>query len=334
VAGENLAFRDIAVSHQIGVRRLSTGVVNDIIKLLNGTDADIVRQIEKLDPTSVASRFQRQRLDKLLKEIRGLNKDVYKQAQAQLKSNMAELAVYEAGFTARAAKSVLGADIFTLPTRQTLIAAVIDEPFQGRLLSEWVEGLEAGRFARLRDAIRIGVVEGEGINEIVKRVRGTPSLRFKDGVLDISRRSAEAMVRTAVNHTTTAARNVTMEENAAELDGWRFVATLETTTCAICANLDGNIYDIGAGPFPPRHINCRCTTAPVVKGGGGANRITFNKWLAEQSAEIQDEALGPTRGALYRQGKLPITKFSDDNRVFTLEELRARDPRAFKRAGL
>jgi SPP1 gp7 family putative phage head morphogenesis protein len=337
VAGENALLRDIGISHQIGLRRLSTGVTKQIVDLLNATDKDLVEQLKRYDPTSVQARYVRGRLDKLLKDVRALNKEVYKRANTTLRGSLMDIAEYEVGFQAKTLGKVAGVAVgaFNLPTYQQLVAAVTDEPFQGRLLSEWVSGLEEGRYARLRDAIRMGVVEGESIGDVVKRVQGTRELNYKDGVLAISRRSAEAMVRTAVSHTTTAAKQVMFEENKDLIDGWRFVATLESNTCEICAALDdGTVYAPGEGPYPPRHPNCRCTTVPVVKGGGAADRVTFNKWLKDQSPETQDEVLGPTRAELYREGGLSLNRFADDSRVYTLEQLRQIEPGAFLRAAL
>ena len=34
--------------------------------------------------------------------------------------------------------------------------------------------------------------------------------------------------------------------------------------------------------------------------------LTYGQWLQKQSAARQDEVVGPTRGALMREGKLPF----------------------------
>jgi hypothetical protein len=63
--------------------------------------------------------------------------------------------------------------------------------------------------------------------------------------------------------------------------------------------------------------------------------LSYGEWLKRQSAARQDQVLGPTRGALLRRGGLSIEDFSNDKGVqFTLDELRARDAEAFKKAGL
>lgn len=330
----NEALQDAGISHQIGLQRLSTQTAAKIVALLDRADADLVTQLQRgLPPLGSA---ERSRLETLLKDIRVLNRDVYRELHKGLKGDLIDIAAYETWFQQRMLASglTLNPEMFAAPTRQTLIAAVNARPFQGRLLKEWVTGLDAGRFARLRDAIRIGVVEGESIDQIVKRIRGTRALRFKDGILEVSRRSAEAMVRTAVNHTATRARHLTYAENADVVEKWQFVAVLDSRTTEICMGLDGQVFPVGEGPEPPRHINCRSTTVPLLKGEKPAPRVTYNAWLKRQPVEVQNEILGPTKARLFRNGGLTIDRFANDNRAYTIEELKRRESAAFERAGL
>lgn len=63
--------------------------------------------------------------------------------------------------------------------------------------------------------------------------------------------------------------------------------------------------------------------------------LTYNQWLRQQSVDIQNEALGPRRGALFRKGDLSVTQFTTRRgRTLTLKELRQREPDAFEAAGL
>jgi hypothetical protein len=52
---------------------------------------------------------------------------------------------------------------------------------------------------------------------------------------------------------------------------------------------------------------------------------TYGDWLKRQPAAIQDEALGPTLGALYRKGGLDVDDFvSPNGRPLTLAQLTAK----------
>lgn len=69
--------------------------------------------------------------------------------------------------------------------------------------------------------------------------------------------------------------------------------------------------------------------------GTVAPQTTYPEFLARQSAKFQDSVLGPTRGALFRRGGLPVSSFVDQTgRSLTLEQLQAAHPRAFIRANL
>lgn len=46
----------------------------------------------------------------------------------------------------------------------------------------------------------VGMVASESTDQIVARIRGTKANKYSDGILDISRNSAQTMVRTSVNH--------------------------------------------------------------------------------------------------------------------------------------
>jgi hypothetical protein len=67
--------------------------------------------------------------------------------------------------------------------------------------------------------------------------------------------------------------------------------------------------------------------------------LTYYEWLKTQPAAFQDEALGKTRGQLMRDGGLSAERFGRlnlgrDFRPMTLDEMRKKEPAAFKRAGL
>ena len=360
-ANETLA--DLAVSHQIYLQRYGGGVVRRFMQLLNRVDDDLfallTEALERLPPES----FTVQRLDQMLVQVRGLNAEAYRAAGEELDGALLDLAGYEASYQHRVLQSVLPAkvaDALVLSTvsPNQVYAAAMARPFQGKLLSEALAGIEAARAARIRDAIRMGFVEGETIGQMVRRLRGTRALKYADGLMEIDRRGAEALVRTAVNHTANFARQAVFEANADIVQGWQFLAVLDGRTSVTCAGISekAEIYPIGRGPQPPRHWNCRSTAIPVLTSawealglsksdiepstqasmdGQIAGDITYGQWLRGKPAEFQDEILGVTKGRLFREGGLTLDRFVDSKgREYSLDELRKRDAAAFEKAGL
>jgi SPP1 gp7 family putative phage head morphogenesis protein len=229
---------------------------------------------------------------------------------------------------------------WSVPSASQLRAIVMSRPMQGRLLKDWYAGLSDSTRLGVRRVIQIGITEGNTLEEIVRSIRGTSRNNYEDGVLGASRRQVESVVRTAVNHTQAYARESTYKENDDLIEGVQYVATLDSRTTIICASLDGKVFNIGEGPRPPQHINCRSTTIPVMKevsayanippaeraalGGPVPGSLTYEDWLRRQSVAVQNDVLGTKRARLFRSGT-PIGKFvNDQNRVLSLAELRSR----------
>ncbi|MBX3490894.1 phage minor head protein [Parvibaculum sp.] len=351
----NDTIADLQIRHQIGVWRLSSGVIQKLLPILDRADNEIVAKM-LARPAALEGSFTSKRLAALLDTIREINHEAHVVAGATMRSELRSIARYEAGFQKSLLESAIPIkwDIVS-PSREMLDAVVTSRPFQGRLLREWVSELDGNKARRLRDAIRQGVVQGETIPQIVRRVRGTKALNYRDGIMEIGRRGAEAMVRTAVAHTTSAARDTLYEANSDIIKAEFWVDTLDTRTCPSCRSLSGKEFEIGKGPKTPLHIFCRCVRAPVLKSwkelgfdideldpgtrasmnGQVPATLNYNSWLKKQPAAIQDEALGPTRGKLFRKGGLDVESFtSRQGDQLNLDELRAREAGAFAKAGL
>jgi len=351
----NETILDLEIRHQIGIQRLSTSVLLKLIPILNKADAEIVAKLSARGATLEGS-FTSKRLEKLLEAIWRINRDAHVILGRELRKELREIAAYEASFQQNLLSRAIPVEIdIVTPSVEQLEAIVTARPFQGKLLKDWLSELEQGRARRVRDAIRLGMVEGETVDQIVRRIRGTRAQKYRDGIMEIGRRGAEAMVRTAVAHTASVAREKVYEANKNVIAKEMWAATLDTRTCLSCQSLDRKEFEIGKGPKTPRHIACRCVRIPVTKSfrelgidldeiapstrasmdGQVPATMSYSEWLRKQPASVQDEALGPTRAKLFREGGLDIDRFV--NRAgdeWTLDELRQRDAEAFKRAGL
>nr|WP_313632755.1 phage minor head protein [Brevundimonas naejangsanensis] len=320
---------DEAVKHRIALSRYSTATVRKVLALLNRTDARLVERIlradnEGRDPVQ---------LERLLEEVRALQSDGWTVLRGRLNEDVAALADAERLFTERMVhfgqRSVGLATVTNAPTTAQVVAAVNARPFQGRYLRGWLDEAEAGAAKRVRETLRQGFVEGRSVTALVREIRGTRALQYKDGVLEISRRGAEAMVRTALTHTASVASKETYQALAVEEA--RFIATLETRTCLVCATLHNTVHPLATFPWSPRHIACRCTSIPVIKGLPPIEAPSYSDWLMRQPVEVQNDVLGVRKAQLFRSGKLTLDRFVDSKgRVLTLEELKKRDAAAFE----
>lgn len=357
MATANETLLNESVAHAIDLQGYSNSTVKRIIRLLNSVDADLQAQLIKALNKMPPSEFNVARLEKLLKSVRELNEKAYLQVYGELQTELKNLTDYELGYQEQLFGSVLADQIaFSKVNVNQAYAAAMARPFQGRLLKEWMTGLEATRAAKIRDAIRIGYVEGETTDQIVRRIIGTKSLQYTDGIMEASRRDMQAIVRTAISHTANYANTAFTEANADIVKGYLYHATLDMRTTTICASRDGNVYPLGkARPAIPAHFNCRSRYVQVLKtwremgidadeispstraslDGQVPETMTYQTWLEKQSIERQNEVLGVTKAKLFREGNLPLERFvSKQGHEYTLAELRARDKEAFAKAGL
>lgn len=356
MATVNEVLLDQTVAHQIDLVYYSNGVVRRMIALLNRTDPDLYAQLTAALERLPSESYTVQRLESMLESVREVNAQAYARLSQELQTELRALTEYEAGYQQDLFRSVMPVQVsFASVDAAQVYAAAMARPFQGKLLSEVLENIEVSRAARIRDAIRIGYVEGQTIDQMVQRIRGTRALKYTDGLMQTDRRNVEAIVRTAINHTANFASDSFFAANASLIKALRWTSTIDGRTSEVCRARDGKLFPIDSGPRPPAHFNCRSKMTPVTKSfrelgldidelpastrasmnGQIPADMTYQEWLSKRPADFQDEILGKTKGKLFRDGGLTLDRFVDRNgKSYTLDQLRARDSAAFSRAGL
>lgn len=319
-----MTIADDQVRHHTYIRRYSASTVKRMIALLSDADADLNAML------LTAELGTKRRMEETLAAIRVLNRDLWDQFHDSLESDLLAFGAYEAGWQAKLlSKEATG--ISTVSADQVK-ALVTSRPFQGKYLREWAKSLSDAQFQRVRDAVRIGVVNGYTNEQIARNITGTRSRRFKDGKVAIGKRQAEAVVRTAVTHVSSAADNEVYKRNSDVVQKVQYSAILDGRTTLICMSLDGKVYDIYKGPRPPQHVGCRSIIIPLT-GGVEAFTDSYEDWLRRQSAEEQVEILGFRKAKLFRDGKLSLDRFVDRRgNELTLDELEAREIDSWQRA--
>jgi hypothetical protein len=369
----NESLRDADISHQIDLQQYSNYVVSRMIALLNKVDPDLFAQITEALERMPPGTYTVERLEQLLASVRALNAQAYQQLGRELTDELKSFTTYESGYQFQLFRSVVPTQIIAqvdvaMVSAETTYAAAMSQPFRGKILRNWAESIAADRMVRIRDAISIGFEEQQTIDQIVRRIRGTKARKYSDAIINIDRQRAETVVRTAISHTAATVRNRFYDANKDLIKATQWLSTIDMRTSDICMVRDGKQYTPDASHKPighslpwlsgpgRAHWNCRSTSVPVLKSWkelGGADiesfspstrasmdgqlaaDKTFGQWIEEQSAERQDQKLGPTRGKLLRDGKLKFDRLYDEKGVYLdLETLRKRDAEAFARAGL
>lgn len=357
----NEKLQSQAISHQVDLQHYSNGEVRKIIALLNRADADLVARLDSALQRLDGSSFTVRHMTAILSSVRELNREIFAELGETLQGDLGNLAQFEldhqaASFSTAIPGEVLAVHPLASVSMEQVRNIAFSRPFQGRLLSEWLDGLEQSRTIQIRDAIRIGMVEGQNTSQIVQRIRGTRAEGYADGLLQRTRRDVETIVRTAVSHVSGVGRDAFYGANTDLIKAERWLSTLDGRTTPACRIRDNLQYTpvehkpIGhkvpwlSGPGR-LHMCCRSMSVPVTKSwrelgldfdeinpstrasmdGQVPADMSYAGWLKGQSPARQDQILGPTRGKLYRDGKLEMDRFyNDKGRFLTLEQLAER----------
>ncbi len=303
----NDQFLDAMIRHQIFLMRLSGGVRNKIIKLLDATERDMAEEIRRRLAQGSGQGLTSanvKRMEALIKVLTAMRMDAWKIAEQEWIDEMLALAKAEPAFAAGLTKTVAPVTLVTeLPPAGLLRSIVTSRPFQGRVMREWARSIAQTDVRRISDAIKIGMVQSETNQQIARRVVGSASLRGRDGVTQITRRNAEAITRTAINHVANHAKREFFKANSDLFDNEQYVATLDGVTTAICMSLDGKMFKIGKGPIPPLHFNCRSLRVAVLSAtvlGNRPMKPVTEKLLLREYTKANGLPKVTSRGALPR----------------------------------
>jgi SPP1 gp7 family putative phage head morphogenesis protein len=273
--GANEALFAALIRHQIMMLRVSADLRRRIQRLLDETEADIADKIRSrlLGNTGLETQADVRRMEALLRSIRNIRTRAWSQVTDEWVQEAMAIAEAEPRFVSAIMTTVSPVVLdLVLPPVEQLRALVESNPFEGQTLREWASTIAQADLRRIEGQIRAGVIAGEGSAAIARRVVGSARLRGTDGVTQITRREAESITRTAVNHISNAARREFIIANADLFDKEQFVATLDARTTPVCRSYDGERFDVGKGPIPPLHFNCRSLRVPVLDGDALGSR--------------------------------------------------------------
>jgi len=236
------------------------------------------------------------------------------------------------------------------PQKRVAEEIVLEKPLiENRTLAAGWAGVSINEKKRLEAVIRRGISEGKTVDQIALEVR-------KGNVHNITRMQSKALVVTAITSVTAQTDQEVYKANSKALQGWQYVAVLDSRTTPLCAHRDGTIYPIGdTAHLPPAHFNCRSTTVPVFKNwddisklegvaevrrrnlqnltdkqiafydGQTPMRESYNEWLLRQPKDVQLRHLGDYQKVeLFNTGQLTLDKFTNpEGNSIGIKELRA-----------
>lgn len=340
----------------ITLARVDAGLRAKATKLLEQMERDLLALLSQSEIGDLTN-AQKRRFAAMLSDAQDLIASAYGEASEQMLQDLEKLSGIEAGWVLKTFEASIGTKLLTTALSATQVATIAGETLiQGAPTAEWWQRAGDDVTRKFADTIRQGLALGETNGELVRRVRGTKAMGFKDGALrNATRRGAEALVRSSVQAVANETRVRFYRANDDLVKGTIYHATLDGRTTQQCAAMDGYRWNsdgsaaAGQGrqisyQQPPVHFGCRSTLLPWLKSfddlgltGIDLPPVTrssmdgpqvlsesdgFESWLAKKPAEFQSDLIGAGKAKLFREGKIGLRDLVDQTgRPLTLAEV-------------
>ena len=357
----NEKLADKFKTHQLYLLRLDADERRKVDRLLSKVAREIeqdladlsgVLRIGEATPNQIIkSEFWR----RTLKKVKGHLRNGYGEISDLMSADLLEIADNETKYLSRAITSATEINLADNVLSENYLRNVINTAMiEGAPTKEWWKRQGEKTLMDFQDAVRQGLIKGEGMTDITRRVIGT---KKNPGVMSKRKKSAGALVRSSVQAVTNKTRLETLKRNNDVVKGIQWVSTLDNRTSLFCMSMDGLVWDLDYNPIghgnefipPPAHWNCRSTTTPVLKSfeelgidaedvpkstrssmdGQIPSNEDFGSWLDKKESQdpgFSDKVLGKGRADLWRKGKISISELTDfKGHVLTLEELKNSD---------
>ncbi len=268
---------DGLIDRDTEIMRVEASVKRKIRQMINGLSDEAIGMILKIDPTAATfAAAKKRRMLLLFSDVRGLSTRAYELIYREVQKDLGKLARSEATSVVRTINESIQIELLTnIPDLPIMTELAKNTLIQGAVNRDWWSQQGKKFTNRFLEQMREGVLLNESVSQLSRRVRGTKSAGFRDGIIRVSKHESDALVRTSIQSVAQNARDDLYSRNNDVIKGKQWLATLDTRTSDICIGLDGQSWTLTGeklpgtslswrGP-PPAHWNCRSTLVPVMK---------------------------------------------------------------------
>lgn len=301
------------IVRQIQLRGQYTRIARGAVAQLYQLRAQVAEELRAdAKPGGILNAY---RLKAKLKKIDRAIDDQYSAMERDLVDELTQLYKSQTDWNGEAFE----VDIGGAQTSVDFIRSFIErDPFDGKLLPEWIKEQSLATQNAVKRTVRLGVVNGLPVSKIVDAVVSDPVNPF-----NASRRNIEILVRTAAAHVTANADMIGFEQ--AGVEQYQLSSVLDTRTTLICASLNGKKFKVSdpKRKVPPFHPGCRTTMIAMFDPDDEPVPSTFDDFLKGLDEDDQLKILGPTRLRMWKKG-MPLDGFVDQDsyHVIPLTEMK------------
>lgn len=323
---DNKKIADLFRTRQLKLFRHQTDLRDEFISTLKSMFIDLAGLYIEYKPNSP------QAVNLLASLVGNRISSAFNEMQAKHIDNMVGIGVAESAFIMKIINQEIKDNIAFLQTQRVEWVKLIDDQIVlGAPVKEWWQRQAGDVQRRYTDIVRTGIVSELSEADIVKSIRGTKQMGFKDGMLGSSSRWVKAIVRASYSSITTAAVEKEVESFPQVFSGVQQISVFDGRTSDVCIAYGGKVWDKNYKPVGhnlpynngcPRHPNCRSRIIPVAIGDSPAEDVSFDKFLEDKPDKYVDNLLGKGKSKLFREGKITLNDLVDSRgRQVSLEEL-------------
>ena len=309
-----------------------------VYKRLNTLQKSLINRISAIGVEGLSAK----KLDKLLTELQTEIAKTYQETTAYTQDELSGFLSFEASKISQLYNDEIGFDLFNDVPKERIKAIKNVAVIEGQPLEAWWNKQRADLAFKFEGIIRSGVAEGKQNGQLTTEVRE---------LMNISRRTADTLVITAVAKVADTAHEELRDANLDILSGEEHLSTLDMRTSTVCQVRDGKRWDLDKKPIghnipykrPPLHPRCRSILQLVTKSweelgvqgmdemptstrasmnGQMDERINYESWLNNKTAEEKEQVLGKGKADLWERGVITFSDMLDQSgRVLTLRDL-------------
>ena len=242
-------IQDALTRHQIFILRYAKGREREAARVIASAIRNGIERLENLDVTNAAA------AQAVIRDLYEYLVEINDEYSTEFIAEMRDFVEYEAGVSTRIMSNAVNINLQApapMQIQQAVFGNIMTiEPQKGYTIGDALRRFGTNNAEKVATVAREGILLGKSNDEIAADILD---------IIPTQERKAATLARTITNHTATSARNETMKEHSDVVDGYKWIATLDSRTSLICASRDGIVYGLDdANPKPPAHFNCRST---------------------------------------------------------------------------
>lgn len=307
---------DDFIKHQIQLQRLSNGQAARILESLDGTNEALAEAIYSavinIKETSNLTKGRSAFYETLKTRIAYIRGSAIDTSLEDYTKELEKLIAHETALTTAIYETNIPLVLaYKTPATKYLKAILTDGQFFGKSIEEYFTQFTQNDIDRILQSVKSGINQGLPTERIVSEVVGSSNMGYKNGAMGKSRKSIRSMVRTITGGVGNSVRGLWNMANKDILAYEIYSAVLDGRTTYICASLDGEQFEVGVGPQPPLHFNCRSMRLGIVdvlaKDGIMGNRpyVRDTRTARQRRIDFRKQAKEKVGATKWKEATLP-----------------------------